>query len=349
MLSDQRLLPASVARRQLPKNLRLGDLPLFQAELERHIPPTELRILRDATVGPEGMIWEGPRLVRESLPSYGRSLRRGVMPLAATMKRRPQSNRDRYEEALWITDYWSNEYFHWITDALPRLLVARDFVAGRDLLLPNRFQQLTFLEPSLRPFGVDRIAFIPRRQVVRCERLLMPTSTAPTGNYNESLIREMRQLFVRQFVDSSNRDSPVGSNKVYISRRRASRRRIANEDEISGVLKELGFAVVCMEDFAFERQVRILACAKYLVSNHGAGLTNMLFMPPGGRVLELRRVGDSHNNCFFALASALDLEYFYQLCPSGRHRLNARSRDLIVEVPALRQTLTAMLDRKSVG
>jgi capsular polysaccharide biosynthesis protein len=271
------------------------------------------------------------------------------MPLAATMKRRHQSNRDAYGEALWITDYWSNEYFHWITDALPRLLVARDFVAGRDLLLPNRFRELKFLEPSLKPFGVDRIAYIPPRQGVRCERLLMPTSTAPTGNYNEGLVRNMRELFVRHFEDSSNRDSPVSSDKVYISRRRAGRRRVANEDEISSVLQEFGFVVVCMEDFAFERQVRILACAKYLVSNHGAGLTNMLFMPPGGRVLELRRVGDSHNNCFFALASALDLEYFYQLCPSGRHRLNPRSRDLIVDAPALRRTLTAMLDRGNIG
>src|ERR1035437_4173888 len=59
----------------------------------------------------------------------------------------------------------------------------------------------------------------------------------------------------------------------------------------------------------FEDQVAILSKARYVASNHGAGLTNMLFMRPGGRVLELRREGDAHNNCFFTLASALKLDY----------------------------------------
>ena len=54
--------------------------------------------------------------------------------------------------------------------------------------------------------------------------------------------------------------------------------------------------------------------ARYIVSNHGAGLTNMLFMKDGGSVLELRHVSDCINNCYFTLASALDLKYFYQTC-----------------------------------
>jgi capsular polysaccharide biosynthesis protein len=59
-----------------------------------------------------------------------------------------------------------------------------------------------------------------------------------------------------------------------------------------------------------------VSCARnadVLAANHGAGLTNMLFMKPGSRVLELRYEHDNHNNCFFALANTLAVSYHYQL------------------------------------
>ena len=90
-------------------------------------------------------------------------------------------------------------------------------------------------------------------------------------------------------------------------------------------------------------QMRISQDAQYLISNHGAGLTNMLFMRPGSKVLELRKKGDARNNCYFALASALDLKYFYQLCNSKRPNENAHTADLIVDCRTLKATVEQML------
>jgi capsular polysaccharide biosynthesis protein len=53
--------------------------------------------------------------------------------------------------------------------------------------------------------------------------------------------------------------------------------------------------------------------AKSLVGLHGGGLTNMLFMPENGRILELRLGSDNHNNCYFTLASDLGHDYYYLL------------------------------------
>ncbi len=52
---------------------------------------------------------------------------------------------------------------------------------------------------------------------------------------------------------------------------------------------------------------------KILVGFHGAGLTNMLFMQPGGKVLEIRPDGTPVNNCFFTQANALNHHYYYVL------------------------------------
>src|SRR5205085_744168 len=80
------------------------------------------------------------------------------------------------------------------------------------------------------------------------------------------------------------------------------------------VLGEFGFRVAHFEDYAFAQQVALAARARHFVSNHGAGLTNMLFMRPGGSVLELRRRGERERNWFFNLANAVGLDYYYQTC-----------------------------------
>ena len=43
-----------------------------------------------------------------------------------------------------------------------------------------------------------------------------------------------------------------------------------------------------LEAYPFEEQVRAVSAARYLVSGHGAGLTNMLFMRPGSHVRHVR-------------------------------------------------------------
>ena len=61
----------------------------------------------------------------------------------------------------------------------------------------------------------------------------------------------------------------------------------------------------------FNQTKEFFSDVKILIAQHGAGLTNMLFMQPKSRVIEIRNLNDSHNNCYYSLASALDIEYQY--------------------------------------
>ena len=109
------------------------------------------------------------------------------------------------------------------------------------------------------------------------------------------------------------------------------------------MLDREGFQVICAEDLTFEQQVRLASQTRYLVSNHGAGLANMLFMPAGGRVFELRHRTDYVNNCYFVMSSALDLNYFYQLCePQGQ--TDPHTADLIVNPQELERSLSRLLE-----
>jgi capsular polysaccharide biosynthesis protein len=138
-------------------------------------------------------------------------------------------------------------------------------------------------------------------------------------------------------------DETGEGERLYISRRAAGKRRIVNEDEIAPILSRFGFDTVRTEELSFEQQVRICSRARYVVSNHGAGLTNTLFMRDGGSVLELRHQTDRINNCFFTLASALELKYFYQACTPQNAKADPHEADLLVDPDELDQNLRLLV------
>jgi capsular polysaccharide biosynthesis protein len=336
------LLPHASVRRRLPANFDRADLPLFAHELARELPPTRLLELRDVGVSPDGTLFKGWRILPESFSSpvimrhfLGR--RRSVLKFLAT-NRMLRPRRRLAGARLWVTDDWSYGYFHWLADALPRLYAARDLAARTTLLLPAGFERMDFVQTSLKLFGVPRVEYVPAGEVCICERLIVPTHTAPSGHYREDVARGLRDLFAEGFGAPS-----AAGERVYISRGRAPKRKVANEPEILDALREFGFRVVHFEEHPFAEQVRIAQGARLLVSNHGAGLTNMLFMPAGGSVLELRRAGESERNWFFNLASAMGITYFYQNCPPADPAEGAHTGDLFADPQLFRANLEKMV------
>jgi capsular polysaccharide biosynthesis protein len=336
------LLPPARVRRALPDNFDPADLPLFEHELERELPATRLLELRGVGVSPDGTLFKGWRILPESFSSpvirrhfLGR--RRSVLKFFVT-NRLLRPRRTLAGARLWVTDDWSYGYFHWLADALPRLYAARDLAARTTLLLPAGFERMDFVRSSLELFGVPRVEYVPAGEVCFCERLLLPTHTAPSGNYREDLARGLRDLFAAGFGAPA-----AAGERVYLSRGRAPKRKVANEPEILDALREFGFRVVHFEEHPFAEQVRIAQGARFLVSNHGAGLTNMLFMPEGGSVLELRRAGERERNWFFNLASAMRLKYFYQNCPPADPAEDAHTADLLADPHLFRENLKLML------
>jgi len=129
---------------------------------------------------------------------------------------------------------------------------------------------------------------------------------------------------------------------IFISRSEAPRRRISNEEQLLPVLRRHGFSPLVAEKLSFEEQVRRVGSTTILAGGHGAGLTHMLWMKPGSSVLELRRKGDRWNNCYFALASALDLRYFYLLCDAANPKDDFHVGDLTVDPAGLDKVLSLM-------
>lgn len=324
---DVRVLEATTALRKAPVNLRQEDSVLFINSLSADIPPTVVSVLKKVD------ILKGYLFNMRKCRFYTRLTNIFLVPWLKKLKSLFLYLRrcTHIEAAAWIIDEWSVEYFHWLTDALPRLLAAQSVGTINRVVLPESYSHKGYVGASLELLGIVPYYFGDRERV-RVEKLIVPSHTAPTGNYNEYIIDQVRS----RFSNYSN----VPSRRIYISRKKAEKRKVRNESELTAALLSAGYEVHCFEDYHFQKQVEIMSETKVLVGLHGAGLTNMLFMPRGGHVLELRNANDQHNNCFFSLTSALGHNYFYLQAPGNS--VDTHNVDITVDVDSLSQVIKLM-------
>jgi capsular polysaccharide biosynthesis protein len=305
---------ASQSIRSLPINYNINDKHLFINELCKNIPSCYAKIEQSVS------------LINNSIYDFF-----GFGPLAKYSKSSAAGRKAKIfrfikylriikpahiiPRGTWVADDWSSGYFHWFADALTRAELVKDYTDKYPLILPEEFKSIEYISQSLEMLGIPCI-YIDKLKRVKVQELLLTSYTAPTGNYNKTLLKNLSKRF-REWV----RENPVDfininkntSKKIYVSRANTYRRRIINEVELLPIFKKYGFEVVHPENMSFKKQVRLFSSVSVLAGLHGAGLTNMMFMRTGGIVFEIRRCADTQNNCFFTMASDMDLKYCYLL------------------------------------
>jgi capsular polysaccharide biosynthesis protein len=85
-------------------------------------------------------------------------------------------------------------------------------------------------------------------------------------------------------------------------------RRPANEAEREQLCVQRGVRPVVSERLPFREQVALFWSARTIVATHGAGLANLVFAEPGGRLLELF-LPELFNECYAHVAVLRGLRY----------------------------------------
>jgi len=328
-----------VDTRKKPLNLRESDVHLFTEEWERKIRETHVLTLNDVDIVNE-IIFQRPgkffiEYTHPPFDNFGvKAIGLKLLILSKMSRILLPGKRQSLAKGVWISDRRSYEYFHWLTEALPRLVVSREFINTHRLILPDYYGNFAYVKESLKLFDIP-FEFCDASTKLKVGELILPSQTAFSGNYNKVVINKLRDIFLSTFADV------VPERKIYISRMKAKKRKVTNESEVITLLESFKYEVHCFEDYGFEKQVKLCAEAQSIIGLHGAGLTNMLFMKAGGRVLEIRNEADSHNNCYFSLASDLDLQYYYQL--SKGNKSDTHTVDVRVDVDELKKNLMLMM------
>ncbi|MFD2515641.1 glycosyltransferase family 61 protein [Pontibacter locisalis] len=180
-----------------------------------------------------------------------------------------------------------HNYYHWLFESVTRLKILNESPYKEMVdfyVVPN--YAASFKKETLSVLNIREEQIIDSKD---CPHLKADYVIA-TGHPNRNILSTAwSSSFLREIFMSENDEKikPSEQRKIYISRKKASTRRIINEELLFQELEILGFEKVFLEDFPFIDQVYLFSSSSIIVSPHGAGLANLTFAKPNTIVVEI--------------------------------------------------------------
>ncbi len=260
------------------------------------------------------------------------------------------------DSAIMVSDLDTHTYFHWAVELLPKLFLLsqqeKSFLQDIPILLPQKNCK-SYAFDSLRPFVDEkRMRIIPLWKRLEVKNLFVVPCLAPpycSGNCRPDLMQAMRKrvleyldetIDVRTLWKKLEERFPLVTHRpyrIYFSRKDAPRRYIKNESEILSLLEQYDFLYIKAETLSFWEQVLLCSKADSILGLHGAALSNMMWMKPSARVIEIRKHDEYKNNCYFILADAMNIRYYYFLAQADQEETH--EANFTVEVEKLEELL----------
>lgn len=349
----------------------------------KRIPSRRIFVLENVWVSGRAVVFKNLRIFTPSLP-WLRDIplyRKGKLLMKQWVK-----NMQHIPASVTVAlayDNWSAEnYYHWMVESLPRLLLVQKKYLNAVLLIPDPAPE--YIRTTVALLGFDKVLPLSRKDdtVLKVGHLVLPelvyyeeeeygdlpryrsekAATAAEGKVSpaipvplpkpeeEELIVAVRRKLLKQF----KRKADPPARRVFVSRARQKTRRLINEHEVLPVLKKYGFETICFEDLTFEDQVQLMLDTEVFVSVHGSNMVNILFLRTGAKVVEMMN-GALLNDAYYLMSSSIGLPYYSVHCAMADKQISLsddsvklNDADLLVNVSELEETLVLALQQPIV-
>lgn len=195
----------------------------------------------------------------------------------------------------------STNYYHFLCESMASFLQIRAFEAKTGIKID--FYTLDSTTAFQRQMW--EILQIPRSKIIspqpqklyKAKNIILPTHIANVEyvEYRDritwsrafalpTLLRDFYDEFALKYL---NLKAITPFRKVFLTRPKDSNRNIINLAEVEAVFREFGYEVIMPDSLSLIEQVTLMNESKIVASNHGAGLTNVLFMQRGAIVFEI--------------------------------------------------------------
>jgi len=186
-----------------------------------------------------------------------------------------------FPKVVSLRDTGEENYFHFFNDILSKIFFLRESKVAVDelpLIISGKLWDKPYFQYyfSRSPFLQSLHWIVQRDQYIHCDSVIFCKPLTHRRGLWEELVASVQ-------IDVSAK----GSRKIFLTRQKTRLRFIENSDEIETACREHGYEIVDADTLSPDQQVRLFSSVSHLVGIHGAGLTNMIFCPPGCRVLEL--------------------------------------------------------------
>ena len=292
--------------RKQPENLVQQDINLFKHEFKKEIQDSYVIEIKNAYLSGKNLInLKNLRFYIEHTYMNRPPLKNIIKFIIKFFRLRSRSI-ETIENGVWVINNKSENYFHWMTESLTRVLSFKKLNLEFPILISEDFKNLQFVTKTLDILKINYKIY-ENDKVFKVKNLLLTSHTAPAGNYNSNILFELHK-------NLNNGKKSNLRKRLWVSRKYSDRRYLINEDEIKPILDEYNIQVIYPEKMDYLEQVDLFRNAEFLGGVHGAALTNMLYMESNSKVLELRAINDAHNNCHYSLAVGLGNKFYYLIC-----------------------------------
>ena len=348
-----------VIEHQWPINVQEDWKHLFKPDREYLKVDLKVKTLTNVFVNHYGLVLKNGLLVKGCAPNIGFSGYDECKYFEHWKKATEQNIVSKYGKSIqsetWddttyllIHSPWFSYYF-WITECMPRLLKVKNQLDEVTLIYPEIWDNFTFVKESLSLFPNLKIRKLKSDVHLRVKNLLLPEVKPWTPMFIPELVEEVRDFFFSK-LDELGIQSPIDTDKVYISRSAAKRRKFDDEIKVEELLSKYGFIPVRMEELSFFVQIALMRKTKLMTAITGAGLINILFMERDGKFLDLTndeyKRKSQYKFHFFKLCNLLNIKYAVSFLgttsyPEIDHWSN---QDMISDIDLIEKDLCLLLD-----
>ena len=194
----------------------------------------------------------------------------------------------------------NNNYFHWMFDILPRLIILEKYYNLNDINF--------FYCPQIKPWqlstlsifniGADKLINSNLHRHIQADKILAVSHPW----YSKGLILNEAKNLPRWIINEINlKFEKYGkkfkcNDKIFIDRRESKYNhcQIINDEEIKTYLRKKGFTVYRVGELNFFEQIYLFQNAKIVIGAHGAAFTNLIFCKENTKVLDI--IPENHPN-----------------------------------------------------
>lgn len=212
----------------------------------------------------------------------------------------------------YLSNTWPKNYGHWLIYTLPLIRIYWKFIGKENI------DYYYVGDGAIEAFQIETLAKvgINKEQILNYPCKADRALTVVKNRENQNGGIKYTEFFSFRFVSSlflrscNKLENIYPGKRIYVKRGDVKYRKVINEDEILNYLKSLGFVVVVMEGRTVQEQADIFYSSDVIVAPHGSALTNLLFVRPNTKVIEL--LPDNYPDPFvFNIASYAKTDFYY--------------------------------------